>query len=390
MTVRLTATRARRLRARNQLIAGSSLTPTEVVDRAVALQGQNLGAVLRAIALRSAPGTTVADVRAAFDRGELVRSWPMRGTLFATTPQHLATLLQITGPRIHRATTRRRAELGLGDATIEKAWEVLGTALSERPLGRAEALDLWEAAGIATRGGPGYHLLMHLAVAGHIHWGPFAPDGTAQLLALSPAPKESDPEDALVEVVRGYVLARGPVTEADLAWWTKLPRGMLRRALSEVEDLVEVQMEGVPALVVVGDARTGGAWAGGARAGGTAYDAAPPEASATAGAAPTDPAEGLTDNPPSGVRLLPAFDEWVLGHADRSLIASPTMLQALVPGNNGVFRPAVLVDGRVVGTWGMRPPRAGRPATAEVDLVEDVPARTRLAVDRAAGAWSLG
>lgn len=390
MTVRLTATRARRLRARNQLIAGSSLTPTEVVDRAVALQGQNLGAVLRAIALRSAPGTTVADVRAAFDRGELVRSWPMRGTLFATTPQHLATLLQITGPRIHRATTRRRAELCLGDATIEKAWEVLGTALSERPLGRAEALDLWEAAGIATRGGPGYHLLMHLAVAGHIHWGPFAPDGTAQLLALSPAPKESDPEDALVEVVRGYVLARGPVTEADLAWWTKLPRGMLHRALSEVEDLVEVQMEGVPALVVSGEANAGEAGSGTAGAGGTGDDAAAPDASATTGAAPVDPAASLTDAPASGVRLLPAFDEWVLGHADRSLIASPTMLRALVPGNNGVFRPTVLVDGRVVGTWTLRPGRGGDVGTAEVDLVEEVPARTRLAVDRAAGAWSLG
>ena len=48
----------------------------EVVDRAVALQGQDLPAVLRAIAIRSAPGTTIDDVRAAFDRGEIVRSWP--------------------------------------------------------------------------------------------------------------------------------------------------------------------------------------------------------------------------------------------------------------------------------------------------------------------------
>lgn len=380
MTVQLTATRARRLRARNQLVAGSSLTPTEVVGRAVALQGQNLGAVLRAIALRSAPGTTVADVRSAFDRGELVRSWPMRGTLFATTPEHLTTLLHHTGSRIHRATTRRRTELGLEDATIRKAWDVLGSALSERPLGRAEALELWEAAGIATGGGPGYHLLMHLAVAGRIHWGPFEPDGTAQLLALTPEASVADPETALVEVVRGYVLARGPVTEADLAWWTKLPRGVLRRALSGVEDLVEVRVEGVPALVVAEEAATPGQGAGTSGPGGAA----------PGGGGPGPATRSPMDARPSGVRLLPAFDEWVLGYADRSLIASPTMLQALVPGNNGIFRPTVLVDGRVVGTWGMRPARAGRPAAAEVDLVEDVPARTRLAIERAAGSWSLG
>ncbi len=351
------------------MVGGSDLTPTEVVDRAVALQGQNLGAVLRAIAIRSGPGTTVADVRAAFDRGELVRSWPMRGTLFATTPTHLATLLHFTGPRIHRATTRRRTALGLEDATVERAWEVLGEALSERPLARAEALELWESAGIATGGGPGYHLLMHLAVAGRIHWGPFDPSGTAQLLTLSPghpaaapSPQGQDPEDALVQVVRGYVLARGPVTEADLAWWTKLPRTTLRQALARVEGLEEVLVEGVPALVVAPEQQGDG---------------------------PDPAAPGPTGLRPDGVRLLPAFDEWILGYADRSLVASPDMLRALMPGSNGVFRPTVLVDGRVVGTWGMRPGRAGRPATAEVELVEEVPARTRSAVHRAAAAWSL-
>ena len=41
---------------------------------------------LRAIAVRSAPGTTLDDVRAAFDAGELVRSWAMRGTLFVAAP----------------------------------------------------------------------------------------------------------------------------------------------------------------------------------------------------------------------------------------------------------------------------------------------------------------
>src|SRR5690554_920174 len=113
VTVDLTAEQARRMRWRTQLLGGSALTPVEVARRAVALQSQDLPAVLRAIAIRSREGTTLADVRAAFDSGALVRSWPMRGTLFATTPGHLATLLRFTGERLHRAASRRRTELGL-------------------------------------------------------------------------------------------------------------------------------------------------------------------------------------------------------------------------------------------------------------------------------------
>ena len=358
-TAPLTSTTARRMRVRSHLLTGSALTPGQVVERAVALQGQNLGAVLEAIALRARPGTTVADVREAFDRGELVRSWPMRGTLFATTPRDLATLLHVTGPRILRATSTRRAGLGIDDTTIARAWDVLGEALSRGPLPRARVMELWESCAIPTGGGVGYHLLMHLAVAGHVHWGAFDPAGTGQLLTLSPAVAPTDPEASLVEVVGRYVRARGPVTEADLAWWSKLPRRLLRHALAGVEGLVEVEVNGTRALLVVEDAD--------------------PCADSAVGHAPT-----LPDPPASGVVLLPAFDEWVLGYADRSLVASPAMTRGLAPGGNGVFRPVVVVDGRIVGTWTRRPGRRDAAGGVDVDLVEEVPPRVRTEIERIA------
>src|SRR5699024_5537449 len=133
----LTSTEARRIRWTNHLLSGSDLSPTQVVDRAGALQGQDLPAVLRAIAMRSRAGTTADAVRGAFDRGELVRSWPARGTLFATTPSQLRKLLSLTGERIHRSTVRRREQLGLDDATLERAREI---ALPLLPLTRADLL----------------------------------------------------------------------------------------------------------------------------------------------------------------------------------------------------------------------------------------------------------
>lgn len=344
MTIELGRDQARRLRWHAHLLGGSELEPAAVVRRAIALQGQDLGAVLRAIAIRSRPGTGVADVRAAFDAGELVRSWPMRGTLFATTPDQLAALLHFTGERTHRAAARRRAQLGLDDGVVSRAWEVVGPLLAERPLRRAEVLATWEDAGVGTSAGRGYHLLMHLAVDGLVHWGRFDETGSEQLLTRTTGAPPADPEAALAEVVRGFVVARGPVADADLAWWTKLPRTLLRRAAATLDDLVEVVVGGEPAWIV---------------------------------GEPAAPA-------PSGVTLLPAFDEWILGYADRSLVASRTALDALVPGGNGVFRPAVLVDGVVVGTW-----RAPRRLGSEplVELVERVGGSTRRAIERAVAAW---
>ncbi len=347
-TEQITVEQARRVRWHSQLLGGSTFAPTEVVERAVALQGQDLPAVLRAIAIRSAPGTTVAEVKAAFDRGELVRSWPMRGTLFATTPRQLAGILAHSAERTHRSTATRRGALGIDAQVLDRARSVLDEALSERMLTRADALAALEQAGIDTSAGRGYHLLMHFAVDGLHHWGPFDESGSEQLLVRT-APSGS-PMPELAELLRGVVLARGPVTEDDLAWWTKLPKGVIRPALAEIPDLAEVSVEGRRSLLI------------------------------------GEPTPGL---PPTGVTLVPGFDEWILGYADRSLVASPGAFAALVPGGNGVFRPAVLVDGTVVGSWRV-PIRRGRPTEPSVELVERVSAADRRSIDAALAAWPHG
>ena len=347
VTIELSSERARRVRWHAQLLGGSDLTPTEVVERAVALQGQDLPAVLRAIAIRSAPGTTVADVTAAFDRGELVRSWPMRGTLFATTPTLLAAILAHSAERTHRSTATRRAALHIDDAVLDRARGVLNEALSERMLTRTDALAALEAAGVATGAGRGYHLLMHFAVDGLHHWGPFDESGTEQLLVRTPQRSDSDDLPELSDLLSGVILARGPITEDDLAWWTKLPKGAIRPALPAIPELVAVTVEGRPALTI------------------------------------GEPPLAL---PPTGVTLVPGFDEWILGYADRTLVATPAAFDALVPGGNGVFRPAVLVDGRVVGSWRV-PIRAGRPLDPVVDIVERVSAADRRRIDAALAAW---
>lgn len=51
------------------------------------------------------------------------------------------------------------------------------------------------------------------------------------------------------------------------------------------------------------------------------------------------------------VLLLGAFDEYILGYQDRLFAMRKEVYETLVPGNRGVFRRAIVVDGQVRGTW---------------------------------------
>jgi hypothetical protein len=344
----LTVAQARRMRLVAHAFGAPGSTPARAVARMVALQGQDLPAVLRAIAIRSAPGTTLDDVRAAFDRGELVRSWAMRGTLFVATPADLAVLHAATAERMRPQELRMCEVRGIDEALIARAAAVLAERLAAGPAARSAVLAAWQSAGIATGDGRGYHLLALLAYDGLVRFGPFA--GSAQLLVGGRLPPVHDPAAALDDALLRWALSRAPVRPDDAAWWLGLPKRGVRAALERAAalgggGLERVLVGGEPMLV-----------AAGAEPGGRA-----------------------------GVRLVPGFDEWLLGYRDRSLVASPAALAAIVPGGNGVFRPSVLVDGRVVGSW--RPPAGGRDVEPRLELVEPVADGTLRAIDRALRRW---
>lgn len=305
--------RLRALRLAAQGIGARGTDPVAAVARMTAVQGQDLGQVTWAIGVRS-PGATREDVRAAFDRGALVRSWPMRGTLHALAPDDLRLLLSLTAERTVRSLARREAELGIDEALLGRARDALVAALTDGPaLPRDDVSTVWRAVGIDPSAGRGYHLLLRLAQEALIAWGPTARAGQGVVLLDAWAPPREpvpDRDEALTRVLRGYLRGRGPATVADAAAWTKLPLGDLRRGVAALGDEVEDLGEGLLALV----------------------DRPEP------GGLPTG-------------HLLPGFDEYLLGYADRSAQLDAVHADRVVPGGNGMFLPMAVVRGRVVGTW---------------------------------------
>ena len=319
-----------RLSAQN-VVHSERRNPVDAVRSMLAMQGQDLPGTLWAIGLRAQ--ATEQGVRDAFDSGELVRSWPMRGTLHALTPDDLRLILPLSRDRLVTSLAARHRELGIQPDDVSAARRATETTLSttSSTLSRKELFAVFERAGQSTAGQRGAHLIFMLAHAGVICLGPFRGKEQAFVLFDEWAPASEQPpsrDEALATVALRYFLSHGPATVEDFAWWTKL---------------------------TLTDARAGAAAARNQLAvfsvDGREYLASPAAAELTARVPGS-----------RAVLALPGFDEFILGYTDRSAALAAEHSQLIVPGNNGMFKSTVVVGGRVIGTWA----RKDRPKIIDV------------------------
>ena len=87
-----------------------------------------------------------------------------------------------------------------------------------------------------------------------------------------------------------------------------------------------------------------------------------------------------------GVHLLPQWDELLLGYKGRDLVLPPEHLARVVPGRNMVFKPTLVVDGEVAGTW--RRQQRSRHVVLEVSAFVPLGASRWRDVERAATAYA--
>jgi rhodanese-related sulfurtransferase len=154
--------------------------------------------------------------------------------------------------------------------------------------------------------------------------------------ACDPTVVDPAPADARVLVVGAYVARFGPVTEADVRWWTGWTAAQVRAALTEI-GAVEVHLDGGTAYVAAGD---------------------------------DDPVAA----PDPWVALLPGLDPTTMGWKGRDWYLGD--LGPVLFDRNGNAGPTVWADGRVVGGWAQRPD-----GSIAVDLRVDVGAETAAAID---------
>jgi len=59
-----------------------------------------------------------------------------------------------------------------------------------------------------------------------------------------PKPPKRTSDEVLAELARMYIRSHGPATVDDLAWWTALPKGICKQAISLAEKEFEMEEVG--------------------------------------------------------------------------------------------------------------------------------------------------
>ncbi|NUO91750.1 MAG: winged helix DNA-binding domain-containing protein [Dermatophilaceae bacterium] len=338
---------------------GSESTPVSALEvaRALgALQAQDYGSGVWSLGVRS--GLTLAEVEQAVERREVVRTWPMRGTIHWVPAEDARWMCQLLAAPRGAALATRYAQLGIVEGDIELAGRLFEEHLAE-PMSRPEVIALLVDAGIDPTDQRAYHLVGHHCMTGLLCQGPVIGKQPSFVLIDSwvPHSRKLSREEGLATMAERYLRGHGPVTEKDLAGWLTKPLGLVREALSLVEQ--QVTREEVDGRVWLSHIHGPG------------------------DGCVNHSARGALGH--SGVHLLPQWDEFLLGYKSRDVTLPPEHFHRVVPGRNMVFKPTLVIDGEVAGTWR----RAQRSRQTVVEVTPFVPlgaARWR-DVERAATAY---
>ncbi len=305
------------LRARSQLIhrpAGAH-HPADVLRAIGGAQSQEPRAGRLQVRARARGMTAAAVERARLEERSILRHWVMRMTVHLFPTEDYGWLTPLYSGRILTWSRRRLAALGVTEARRDRALAQATRALDDGPLPRSAVMDLAAGCGIEPSVQRRTHLAVQLVVGGAACIGPDA--GRESMFVATRdwigEPRRRDREDSLAELARRYFGAFAPASERDFSHWAGLPLGDCRAGIRRLAgELDERRVDGEILLAPSG-------W------------------TARAPASPS-------------VRLLPAFDTYLMGYASRAHAVDPAGERRILPGG-GILRPTLCVDGRFVGLW---------------------------------------
>jgi hypothetical protein len=298
-----------------------------VVRRLCGVQAQVASSAELAVRVRreaSRPG----EVGRALSEGRLIRTWAMRGTLHLLTPEDGGAFLSLLASGRSWERPSWQSYFGVTPKQLDALREVVRETVDGKVLTRDELI----AAVIARRG------YGHLGDALRSGWGtllkPYAWQGD---LCFGPSrgnrgtfirPEDAssrwaglpEPDEAAAIVIVAYLRAYGPATVENFRNW--LSRGrvsarQLRTWFSALGDrLSEVEVDGERRYVLAADLEDLG-----------------------------------SAKPSTAVRLLPGFDQYVLGPGTEDGHVTPAARRAAVSKQSGWISPIVVAGGIVKGTW---------------------------------------
>lgn len=304
------------LRLHNQhILRSQKSSPQTVAAWHGAMQAQDYAWAKWAIGLRL-PDATDVDVEQALSTGSLVRTHILRPTWHIVAAQDVRWMMRLTAPQIDAQSAAMQRDMGLDAAIFKKTNALIAKALEgSRHMTRSELAEVIGRAGIAVNSLRMVHIMfraeLDLLVCSGVRRGK---EQTYALLdeRVPPTPVLSR-EESLAELARRYFSSHAPATVQDFTWWSGLKVGDARTALEMIKsDLVAMPLDNLTYWM-------------------------PKETALPSMLEPS-------------AHLLPAFDEFMVSYKERGASLDSTHSAQTITAN-GIFKPIIVVNGRVAGVW---------------------------------------
>lgn len=301
-------------RLQNQQISSHAFEHADdVVKWFGAIQAQDYAGAKWALGLRVSKATDDV-IEKLLSAGKIIRTHVMRPTWHFVHREDLRWMLQLTGERVKATMASRERQLGLNDKIFNKCNDIIVKALEgNKQLTRPELMSLLNKAGINTDEYRSGHIAIHAELDGLICSGARRGNQFTYRLIDNVLPETSsiDRDEALGKLALRYFTAHGPATIHDFAWWSGLTLTDVKRAI-EIADK-HLAFQELDGLIY---------W--------FATDMPGPKSSG------------------KGIYLLPNYDEYTVGYANRDALAAAAGMNAR---DNILFSNVIVIDGKVKGTW---------------------------------------
>ena len=334
-------------RLNNQFLLTRPFTSAAAVVKTLgAVQAQDYVGAKWALALRMKKPTDAA-IEAAMTRGEIIRTHVLRPTWHFVTPADLRWMMALTGPRVSQTMKTYNATMGLDDAMFRRSHDLIARALEGgRQLTRQELAAEIRKAGMKVQSVQHLaHMMMQAELDMVVCSGPLRGKQFTYALVDErvPATAPLDRDEALLRLTRLYFASRSPATLQDFSWWSGLRMGEAKRG-AELAKLKTLNIAGRDYLSA-GEKR------------------ARPRRTPVA-------------------HLLPNYDEYFIGHRDRSAIGERLRRAGARLPEGSVFWNVIALDGQLVGGWKRVVARKG--IVLDLHLVVRPKPNERKAIARAA------
>jgi len=280
-----------------------------------AIQAQDYGQAKYAIGCRTSNLKNIDIEKAIIDK-KIVRTWALRGTLHILAAADVHWILSAVTPVLLSRYQPQFKRLGLADEDFTRIHKCIVQMLQGgEQLTRKELFAGLEQNNINTAGLRGALVLYKAGWLGIICLGPQRgkQDTYTLLEEWLPKPSPITREEALTKLMQKYFQSHGPATLQDFIAWSGLSITESRAGFEQIrETLTKIELNGQSYWI------TG------------SYTA--------------------NNKSSNGVHLLAGFDEYLLGYKDRALILNPANTGKVIL-QNGIFKPTIIKNGKVIGIW---------------------------------------